>query len=95
MNEVRGGDVLRLIEVADSSILHDLRVKAELDARHGVTDYWWSMLMAAGFSSIAIPRPMGTARSTSSIAAARSRPFPDLTVKVADLPTCRPADLPT
>lgn len=38
--DVRGPDLLLLVEVADSSIAYDLRVKAPLYARHGVRDYW-------------------------------------------------------
>ena len=37
---VRGPDVLLLIEIADSSLSRDLRMKAALYARHGVPDYW-------------------------------------------------------
>lgn len=39
-DKVRGTDVLLLIEVADSSLLRDLRSKASLYARFGVPDYW-------------------------------------------------------
>lgn len=35
-----GRDALLVIEVADSSIDYDLRVKAPLYARHGVPEYW-------------------------------------------------------
>ena len=38
--QVRGPDLLLVIEVADSSLGYDLRVKAPLYARHGVRDYW-------------------------------------------------------
>jgi Uma2 family endonuclease len=38
--DVRGPDLALLIEVADSSISYDLRVKAPRYARHGVRDYW-------------------------------------------------------
>lgn len=38
--EVRGPDLLLVIEVADSSIAYDLRVKAPLYAAHGIRDYW-------------------------------------------------------
>lgn len=38
--QVRGPDLLLAIEVADSSIGYDLRVKAPLYARFGVRDYW-------------------------------------------------------
>jgi Uma2 family endonuclease len=40
MREIAGPDVLLLIEVADSSLPYDLRVKAPLYAQHGVRDYW-------------------------------------------------------
>lgn len=40
VDEVRGPDVLLLIEVADSFLLRDLKLKASLYARHGVADYW-------------------------------------------------------
>ena len=38
--EMRGPDLLLVIEVADSSIGYDLRVKRGIYARHGVRDYW-------------------------------------------------------
>jgi Uma2 family endonuclease len=38
--DVRGSDIALLIEVADSSLSYDLRVKAPLCARYGVRDYW-------------------------------------------------------
>lgn len=38
--DVRGADLALVIEVADSSLPYDLRVKAPLYARFGVRDYW-------------------------------------------------------
>lgn len=38
--EMRGPDLLLVVEVSDSSIGYDLRVKAPIYARHGVRDYW-------------------------------------------------------
>lgn len=38
--EMRGPDLLLVIEVADSSIGYDLTVKRTKYARHGVRDYW-------------------------------------------------------
>ncbi|WP_213981472.1 Uma2 family endonuclease [Sphingomonas sp. dw_22] len=38
--QVRGPDLLLVIEVADSSIAYDLKVKAPIYAAHGVRDYW-------------------------------------------------------
>lgn len=40
MEEVRGPDLLLVVEVANSSIAFDLRVKSALYARFGVRDYW-------------------------------------------------------
>jgi len=40
IRQVRGPDIALLIEVADSSIAYDLKVKAPLYARHAVPDYW-------------------------------------------------------
>jgi Uma2 family endonuclease len=37
---MRGPDLLLAIEVADSSLSYDLKVKAPLYAAHGVRDYW-------------------------------------------------------
>jgi Uma2 family endonuclease len=37
---MRGPDLLLVIEVSDSSLGYDLRVKAPLYARHGVREYW-------------------------------------------------------
>ncbi|WP_404372014.1 Uma2 family endonuclease [Sphingomonas sp. MMS24-J45] len=37
---VRGPELLLVIEVSDSSLGYDLRVKAPLYARHGIRDYW-------------------------------------------------------
>lgn len=38
--QVRGPDLLLLIEVADTSLGYDLRFKAALYAKYGVRDYW-------------------------------------------------------
>ena len=38
--DVRGPDVLLVVEVADSSVPRDTRLKAPVYARCGVTDYW-------------------------------------------------------
>lgn len=40
LREVRGPDLLLVIEVADSSLSYDLKVKAPLYARHGAREYW-------------------------------------------------------
>jgi Uma2 family endonuclease len=38
--DVRGGDVLLVVEIADTSLAYDLRIKAQLYASHGVREYW-------------------------------------------------------
>jgi Uma2 family endonuclease len=40
MEEVRGPDLLLVVEVANSSLAFDLRVKSALYASFGVRDYW-------------------------------------------------------
>jgi Uma2 family endonuclease len=40
IRDMRGPDLLLAIEVADSSLGYDIRVKAPLYAQHGVRDYW-------------------------------------------------------
>ena len=37
---VRGPDTLLIIEVSDSTLPYDLRLKADLYRRHGVREYW-------------------------------------------------------
>jgi Uma2 family endonuclease len=39
-SQVRGGDALLVIEIADTSLAYDLGEKAKLYARHGVREYW-------------------------------------------------------
>ena len=38
--DLRGGDVLLVIEIADTSLSYDLTTKAALYASHGVREYW-------------------------------------------------------
>lgn len=38
--DAKGDEVLLVIEVADSTLRHDLKTKAQLYAAHGVRDYW-------------------------------------------------------
>ncbi len=40
VRDMRGPDLLLAIEVSDSSLGYDLRIKAPLYARHGVREYW-------------------------------------------------------
>jgi Uma2 family endonuclease len=38
--DIRGGDVLLVVEIADTSLGNDLRTKAQLYASRGVREYW-------------------------------------------------------
>lgn len=40
IQDIRGPDILLVVEVADSSLSYDLKVKAPLYAEHGVREYW-------------------------------------------------------
>ena len=40
VSQVRGPDLLLVIEISDSTLAHDLRRKAELYRRFGVREYW-------------------------------------------------------
>lgn len=40
VNDVRGGDVIVAVEIADSSFTKDRQIKAPLYAEHGVREYW-------------------------------------------------------
>jgi len=89
VDQVRGPDVLLLIEVADSSLLRDLNLKASLYARHGVTDYWVVDAYGRRIFVHRQPGPDGYREITQVDRDGEVVPlaFPDLTVRVADLPT--------
>lgn len=89
VDRLTGADVLLLIEVADSSILRDLQTKAALYARYGIADYW--VVDAYGRRIFVHRRPTadGYAEVIESDRDADVTPlaFPDLVVRVADLPS--------
>lgn len=89
VNEVRGPDVLLLIEIADSSLLRDLNLKASLYARYGVTDYWVVDAYGRRIFVHRQPGPDGYGEITQVDRDGDVVPlaFPELTLRVADLPT--------
>jgi Uma2 family endonuclease len=89
VDEVRGPDVLLLIEVADSSLLRDLNLKASLYARHGVADYWVVDAYGRRIFVHRQPGPDGYGEVLQVDRDGEVIPlaFPNLTVRVADLPT--------
>ncbi len=40
IRDIRGPDMLLVVEISDSSLSYDLKVKAPLYAQHGVREYW-------------------------------------------------------
>jgi Uma2 family endonuclease len=57
--DVRGGDVLLLIEVAETSLRYDLNTKAPLYAAHGVREYW--VINAVTLTTMVHREPSGKA----------------------------------
>jgi Uma2 family endonuclease len=55
--DVRGGDALLVVEVAETSLSYDLRVKAPLYASFGVHEYW--VIAAANLITIVLRKSSG------------------------------------
>ncbi len=83
VGQVRGPDLLLIIEISDSTLAHDLRRKAELYRRFGVREYWVADVNA-GVTHVhradgawpAEPRPFSAALEPSLI--------PGLRIRIAD-----------
>jgi Uma2 family endonuclease len=60
--DVRGGDALLVVEIADTSLAYDLQTKAHLDASHGVCEYW--VVDAATLVTTLHTRPSGATYAT-------------------------------
>lgn len=86
--EVRGDDILLAIEQADTSLKKDLRLKADLYARHGVRDYWVIDLNARRMHVHRAPSPDGYADVSIADAATpvEALLIPGLVLRLADLP---------
>jgi Uma2 family endonuclease len=81
------GDVLLLIEVADTSLAYDRRVKLRLYAESGIPEYW---LIDASAETVEVhrrPRPDGYAetRQGSGDAAVAPEAFPDVSLRLAEI----------
>jgi Uma2 family endonuclease len=57
--DVRGGDALLVVEVAETSLAYDLKTKAMLYAAHGVPEYW--VINAATLVTAVHTQPSGSA----------------------------------
>ena len=87
-DKVRGPDVLLLIEVADSSLVRDLKIKAALYARHGVRDYWVVDAMRQRIFVHRLPEPTGYAEVTEIPLGGAITPlaFPDFVFRADEIP---------
>lgn len=85
--DVRGPDVLLLIEVTDSSTHRDLVLKAKLYAKHGVPDYWVLDAVRRRVVVHTHPRPEGYGDVESfDMEASLALPFaPEAVLRIADL----------
>jgi Uma2 family endonuclease len=57
--DIRGGDALLVVEIADTSLAYDLQIKARLYASHGVREYW--VINAATLVTTVHSQPFGAA----------------------------------
>lgn len=80
-------DVLLLVEVADSSLDYDRRVKASLYARHGIPELWIANLIQDHLLVYLDPSPAGCGTTQILRPGETVRPsaFPDLEIAVDDV----------
>jgi len=85
---VRGPDVLLLIEIADSSLTRDLRAKAGLYALHAVPDYWVVDAVGRRIFVHRAPTPDGYEQVVEVPTGGKISPlaFPDFVFKVDEIP---------
>lgn len=60
--DMRGGDALLVVEIADTSLAYDLQTKARLYASHGVREYW--VINAATLAATIYSEPSGSTYAT-------------------------------
>lgn len=60
--DLRGGDALLVVEIADTSLAYDLQTKAQLYASHGVREYW--VVDAATLVTTLHTQPLGATYAT-------------------------------
>ncbi|MDO8295644.1 MAG: Uma2 family endonuclease [Caulobacter sp.] len=86
--DVRGPDVLLLVEIADSSLTRDLRAKARLYARFGVPDYWVVDAVGRRIFVHRAPTPEGYAEVVEVSTGGEIAPlaFPDFVFSADEIP---------
>ena len=85
--QVRGDTVLLVVEIADSSIGHDLNFKASLYAGFGVREYWVINARRRVTTVLRVPGPEGFASAQEFAGDALLTPLlvPELAVRLDDL----------
>jgi Uma2 family endonuclease len=84
----RPGDVLLLVEVADSSLDYDRDVKGPLYAENGIVEYWIANVIDRSLEVYRDPRADGTYADVRTLRAGEAVTLvalPTITVSVADL----------
>jgi Uma2 family endonuclease len=83
----RAGDILLLVEIADSSLGYDREIKLPLYAREGVPEVWLANLDSQHIVVYTEPKPDGyaSARIARPGEAIIPTAFPEMTIAVADL----------
>ena len=81
------GDVLLIVEVADSSLVYDQQVKGLMFAQAGIADYWIVNLTAGQLLVYREPTPTGygSVQTLGKGDTVTPLAFPDLTIQVSDL----------
>lgn len=88
VHQVRGDNVLLVVEIADSSLKWDMETKSKVYAAFGVGEYWVINARTLETTVHRKPQPEGYASVTAYAAAEAVTPaaVPALTVRMADLP---------
>ena len=88
VHQVRGDNVLLVVEIADSSLKWDMETKSKVYAAFGVAEYWVVDARTLETTVHREPQPEGYASVTAYAASDAVTPaaVPLLTVRLADLP---------
>jgi Uma2 family endonuclease len=81
--DVRGGDALLVVEVAETSLAYDLKTKATLYAAHGVPEYW--VINASTLMTTVHTRPSGNAYASAPETLLVPTMVPSLAISLATL----------
>lgn len=87
LGDVRGDNVLLVVEIADSSLAHDRTVKMARYVSHGVREYWVVNAKTRVTTVFQDPQPAGYARKFDVAGSERLTPLlvPELALRMDDL----------